>query len=75
MVGWGFSFLSLESLKPAISLLKTLVVGLGGSLGEKGLQLLPAFCPFLEKLVIYFQVILLFGMILMSILPGITILF
>lgn len=57
VVGWGFSFFSLETLKPAVSSLKTLVVGLGGYLGQDGLQLLPAFCPLLEKLMIYFQVI------------------
>ncbi|XP_027068538.1 BTB/POZ domain-containing protein FBL11-like isoform X2 [Coffea arabica] len=56
-VGWGFSFFSLESLKPAIRSLRTLVVGLGGSLGHDGLRLLPAFSPLLETLMIYFQVI------------------
>ena len=54
--GWGFSFFSLESLKPAIRSLRTLVVGLGVSLGHDGLRLLPAFSPLLETLMIYFQV-------------------
>lgn len=55
-VGWGFSLFSLEALKPAIGSLRTLVVGLGGSLGHDGLKFLPAFCPLLETLMIYFQV-------------------
>ncbi|KAL3532064.1 hypothetical protein ACH5RR_005585 [Cinchona calisaya] len=56
-VGWGFSLFSLETLKPAIRSLRTMVVGLGGSLGEDGLKLLPVLCPVLETLMIYFQVI------------------
>ncbi|KAG5582722.1 hypothetical protein H5410_053349 [Solanum commersonii] len=38
-LGWGFSFFSLESLRPAIKMLRTFIVGLGGSLGEDGLKL------------------------------------
>ncbi|XP_076899936.1 BTB/POZ domain-containing protein FBL11 isoform X2 [Bidens hawaiensis] len=53
-VGWGFSYLSLEPLKPAISLLKVIEVGLGGFLGLDGL---PVTCPLLESVVLYFQVI------------------
>ncbi|KAK6152320.1 hypothetical protein DH2020_014955 [Rehmannia glutinosa] len=56
-LGWGFSFFSLEALKPAIRTLRTLVVGLGGSLGPDGLKLLPTICPMLETLILYFQVI------------------
>nr|XP_043614055.1 BTB/POZ domain-containing protein FBL11 [Erigeron canadensis] len=56
-VGWGFSYLSLETLKPAISLLKTIEVGLGGSLGQDGLKWLPVICPLLESVVLYYQVI------------------
>ncbi|KAL8505061.1 hypothetical protein ACS0TY_016319 [Phlomoides rotata] len=56
-LGWGFSFISLGALKPAIRTLRTLVVGLGGSLGPDGLKLLPSFCPMLESLILYFQVI------------------
>lgn len=56
-VGWGFSYLSLETLKPSISLLKAIEVGLGGSLGQNGLRLLPEICPLLESVVLYFQVI------------------
>lgn len=55
-LGWGFSYFSLRALKPAINILRTLVVGLGGSLGPDGLELLPSFCPMLETLIIYFQV-------------------
>ncbi|XP_075103269.1 BTB/POZ domain-containing protein FBL11-like isoform X1 [Nicotiana tabacum] len=56
-LGWGFSFFSLETLRPAIKMLKTFIVGLGGSLGEDGLKLVPTFCPWLETLILYFQVI------------------
>ncbi|KAL0344768.1 UNVERIFIED_CONTAM: BTB/POZ domain-containing protein FBL11 [Sesamum radiatum] len=56
-VGWGFSFFSLAALKPAITTLRSLVVGLGGSLGHDGLKLLPTICPMLEILILYFQVI------------------
>lgn len=55
-LGWGFSYFSLRALKPAIDKLRTLTLGLGGSLGPDGLELLPPFCPMLEKLTIYFQV-------------------
>lgn len=56
-LGWGFSFFSLESLHPAIKMLRTFIVGLGGSLGEDGLKLVPTFCPWLETLILYFQVV------------------
>ncbi|GFP88113.1 BTB/POZ domain-containing protein fbl11 [Phtheirospermum japonicum] len=56
-VGWGFSFFSLGALKPALRTLRTFVVGLGGSLGPDGLNLLPTICPMLETLILYFQVI------------------
>ncbi|KAL3825794.1 hypothetical protein ACJIZ3_021823 [Penstemon smallii] len=55
--GWGFSFLSLEALKPAIRTLRTIHIGVGGSLGHNGLKLLPVLCPLLETLILYFQVI------------------
>lgn len=57
VLGWGFSFLSLEVLKPAIKLLHSITVGLGGSLGEDALRLLPTTCPMLESVVLYFQVL------------------
>lgn len=56
-VGWGFSFFSLEVLRPAIRMLKTIIIGLGGSFGEDGLKMLPTLCPWLETLILYFQVI------------------
>ncbi|XP_071704729.1 BTB/POZ domain-containing protein FBL11-like [Rutidosis leptorrhynchoides] len=56
-VGWGFSYSSLEDLKPSVSLLKAIDVGLGGFLGYDGLKLLPSICPLLESIVLYFQVI------------------
>ncbi|KAK4478720.1 hypothetical protein RD792_014218 [Penstemon davidsonii] len=55
--GWGFSLLSLEALKPAIRTLRTIQIGVGGSLGHNGLKLLPVLCPLLETLILYFQVI------------------
>ncbi|KAK9290248.1 hypothetical protein L1049_008415 [Liquidambar formosana] len=56
-LGWGFTCFSLEALKPAIMSLRTISVGLGGSLGEDALALLPTTCPLLESLILYFQVI------------------
>ncbi|CAN4118261.1 unnamed protein product [Withania somnifera] len=56
-IGWGFSLFSLEALRPAIKMLRTFIVGLGGSLGEDGLKLVPTFCPWLETLILYFQVV------------------
>ncbi|WRX23265.1 BTB/Kelch-associated - like 1 [Theobroma cacao] len=56
-LGWGFSYFSLQGLKPAILSLRAMTVGLGGSLPEDALRLLPTTCPMLESLVLYFQVI------------------
>ena len=55
-LGWGFSYFSLQDLKPAILSLRAMTVGLGGSLPEDSLRLLPTTCPLLESLVLYFQV-------------------
>lgn len=55
-LGWGFSCFSLEDLKPAIMSLRAITVGLGGSLGEDALRLLPTTCPMLEEIILYFQV-------------------
>lgn len=57
-IGWGFSYFSLELLRPAVSFLRALSVGLGASLGEDALKLLPSACPLLESIVVYFQVFL-----------------
>ncbi|KAL4605802.1 hypothetical protein ACB092_09G055900 [Castanea dentata] len=56
-LGWGFSYLSLEALQPAIMSLRSITVGLGGSLGEDALKRLPAACPMLESVILHFQVI------------------
>ncbi|XP_031382441.1 BTB/POZ domain-containing protein FBL11-like isoform X2 [Punica granatum] len=56
-LGWGFSSSALVALKPAITALSSLTVGLGGSLGEDALRLLPTICPMLESLTLYFQVL------------------
>ncbi|KAL8152916.1 hypothetical protein V2J09_010676 [Rumex salicifolius] len=53
--GWGFSLFSLDSLAPAIRSLKSITVGLGGSLGEEGLVQLTKFCPKLESVSLLFQ--------------------
>ncbi|KAM7468286.1 hypothetical protein LguiB_015848 [Lonicera macranthoides] len=56
-VGWGFSLVSLEALKPAITMLRAITMGIGGTLGEDGLKLLPIICPLLESVILFFQVI------------------
>ncbi|KAF7145728.1 hypothetical protein RHSIM_Rhsim04G0133900 [Rhododendron simsii] len=56
-LGWGFSCCSLEALKPAIATLKVVTVGLGASLGQDAVELLPTICPLLEEVILYFQVI------------------
>ncbi|KAL7195808.1 hypothetical protein ACSBR1_035945 [Camellia fascicularis] len=56
-LGWGFSCFSLEALKPAITTLRAITVGLGASLGQDSLELLPTTCPLLETVILYFQVI------------------
>lgn len=55
-IGWGFTYFSLVSLRPSVSSLRAISVGLGASLGEDGLKLLPSACPLLESIVLYFQV-------------------
>ncbi|XP_065855881.1 BTB/POZ domain-containing protein FBL11-like isoform X2 [Euphorbia lathyris] len=57
VLGWGISWLSLEALKPAITSLKEIQIGLGGSLNEDALRLLPTTCPMLESVVLYFQML------------------
>ncbi|PSR98499.1 BTB/POZ domain-containing protein [Actinidia chinensis var. chinensis] len=56
-IGWGFSCFSLEVLKPAITTLRAITVGLGAALGHDALELLPTTCPLLEEVILYFQVI------------------
>ena len=55
-LGWGISFLSLYNLVPTLRSLKSINVGLGGSLGPEGLTLLCTSCPLLESVTILFQV-------------------
>ncbi|XP_065857051.1 BTB/POZ domain-containing protein FBL11-like isoform X2 [Euphorbia lathyris] len=57
VLGWGISWLSLEALKPAITSLREIQIGLGGSLNEDALRLLPTTCPMLESVVLYFQML------------------
>ncbi|CAK9159571.1 unnamed protein product [Ilex paraguariensis] len=56
-LGWGFSLSYMTAVKPAIAMLRAITLGLGGSLGEEGLTLLPTTCPLLESVILYFQVI------------------
>lgn len=56
-IGWGFAYSSLEVLSSAVTSLRAIAVGLGGSLGEGALKLLPTLCPLLESLILQFQVI------------------
>lgn len=59
-LGWGFSYFTLEALKPAFMSLKSITVGLGASLDENALRLLSTTCPMLELVNLHFQVLLLF---------------
>lgn len=56
-LGWGLSHFSLEALGPAITSLKNISIGLGASLSHDELRLLPIACPFLESVILYFQVL------------------
>lgn len=54
--GWGFHSHSLESLRPSISILRSISIGLGSSLCERTLFSLTEFCPLLEIVILKFQV-------------------
>lgn len=56
-IGWGLSGFFLETLKPALRSLKSLTVGLGGSLSSQAWMLLPEICPSLECISVCFQVV------------------
>lgn len=56
-LGWGFSLFSFRTLKHAITSLRAITVGLGGTLGQDALTLLPATCPLLESVILHFQVL------------------
>ena len=40
--------------------LRSITVGLGGSLGEDALKRLPAACPMLESVILHFQILIFF---------------
>lgn len=54
--GWGLSPSSLDGLGTAMRSLRHLTLGLGASLSEDRLMLLPSMCPLLESVVLKFQV-------------------
>lgn len=56
-IGWGFSFPSLDAVRPALWSLKAINVGLGVSLGPEVLITLCSLCPSLESVTLLFQVI------------------
>ncbi|GAB2300695.1 hypothetical protein Dimus_034733 [Dionaea muscipula] len=56
-VGWGFSYFSVNVLRPAIMSLKAITIGLGGSVGPDGLMLLATVCPLLESVSLQFQIV------------------
>jgi hypothetical protein len=56
-IGWGLFGFFLETLKPALRSLKSLTVGLGGSLSSQAWMLLPEICPSLECISVCFQVV------------------
>ncbi|KAJ8754075.1 hypothetical protein K2173_001973 [Erythroxylum novogranatense] len=56
-LGWGFSSFSLGALRPAIMSVRAITVGLGASLNEEVLELLPTTCSLLESITLCFQVI------------------
>lgn len=55
--GWGFTPFSLEILRPSVRTLRVITFGLGASLGEHALTILPDICPLLEEVVLKFQVL------------------
>ncbi|XP_020245630.1 BTB/POZ domain-containing protein FBL11 isoform X2 [Asparagus officinalis] len=56
-LGWGFSSFQLEMLKPSISKLRAITLGLGASLDNQTLSVIPEVCPQLESVILNFQVI------------------
>jgi hypothetical protein len=55
-MGWGFCPILIEDLIPSFSEVRKMTVGLGTTLAETILHALPEICPFLESLVLRFQV-------------------
>ncbi|VAH86150.1 unnamed protein product [Triticum turgidum subsp. durum] len=56
-MGWAFCPVQVDDLIPSFSKVRRMTVGLGTTLPENILHALPEICPFLESLVLRFQVI------------------
>ncbi|XP_037416147.1 BTB/POZ domain-containing protein FBL11-like isoform X1 [Triticum dicoccoides] len=56
-MGWAFCPVRVDDLIPSFSKVRRMTVGLGTTLPENILHALPEICPFLESLVLRFQVI------------------
>ncbi|WVZ67277.1 hypothetical protein U9M48_016380 [Paspalum notatum var. saurae] len=56
-MGWGFCPIQIEDVVPSFSNVRKMTVGLGTALAENVLCALPVICPFLESLILRFQVI------------------
>ena len=55
-VGWAFFPVRIDDLVPSFSKVRKMTVGLGTTLPENIVHALPEICPFLESLVLRFQV-------------------
>lgn len=55
-MGWAFCPIRIKDLVPSFSKVRKMTVGLGTTLAENILHALPDICPFLESLVLRFQV-------------------
>ncbi|KAJ1287252.1 hypothetical protein BS78_03G416700 [Paspalum vaginatum] len=56
-MGWGFCPIRIKDLVPSLSNVRKMTVGLGTAVAENVLCALPVICPFLESLILRFQVI------------------
>ncbi|XP_047059594.1 BTB/POZ domain-containing protein FBL11-like [Lolium rigidum] len=56
-LGWAFCPVRIDDLIPSFSKVRKMTVGLGTTIPENILHALPEICPFLESLVLRFQVI------------------
>jgi hypothetical protein len=55
-MGWGFCPIRIEDLVPSFSKVRKMTIGLGTALAENVMCALPMICPFLESLILRFQV-------------------
>jgi hypothetical protein len=55
-LGWAFCPVRIDDLIPSFSKVRKMTVGLGTTIPENILHALPEICPFLESLVLRFQV-------------------